>query len=201
MVIPGIDEIGGVFSRSDGCSGKVGAVGGLLVDPNSSGVEVGCMGFSVKVAGGPTEDFLNFGPVLNSDGQPVNVEPSTSPPLLVFEFSDMFHRHQMLGNNCFSPLSELGFDSKDDEIMLLDWVNPMRSSKDEDVGNALECVPLAKWDPQRGMELVSEETELDDFLVGEELEPSVRPGKARRQKSASEALSRGTFSEALTSGA
>ena len=49
----------------------------------------------------------------------------------------------------------------------------MRSGEDEDVGNALDCVPLAKWDPQGGMELVSEEAALDDFLEGEDLEPSV----------------------------
>nr|POE98402.1 hypothetical protein CFP56_65580 [Quercus suber] len=120
MVFPGTDEIGGVFSRSDGYNGKVRAVGGLPMDPNSSRVEVGCMGFSVRVAGGPAEDYLSSGLVLNSGGQPVNAEPPASLPLLVSEFSDMFHRHQLMGNNCFSSLSELGFDSKDDEIMLLD---------------------------------------------------------------------------------
>ena len=85
--------------------------------------------------------------ILNSDGQPVNVEPFASSPLLVSRFSDMFLHHQMLGKNCFSPLFELGFDSKDNEILLLDWVNPTGLGKDEDGGNALECVPLAKWDP------------------------------------------------------
>ena len=49
----------------------------------------------------------------------------------------------------------------------------MRSGEDEDVGNALDCVPLAKWDPQGGMELVSEEAALDDFLEVEDLEPLV----------------------------
>ena len=49
----------------------------------------------------------------------------------------------------------------------------MGSGKDEDGGNALDCVPLAKWDPHWGLELVSEEVALDDFLVGEDLEPSV----------------------------
>nr|POF16255.1 hypothetical protein CFP56_23774 [Quercus suber] len=42
MVFPSTDEIGGVFSRSDGCDGKVGAVGGLPMNPNSSKAEVGC---------------------------------------------------------------------------------------------------------------------------------------------------------------
>ena len=88
-----------------------------------------------------------LGAILNSDGQPVNVEPFASSPLLVSRFSDMFLHHQMLGKNCFSPFFELGFVSKDNEIFLLDWVNPTGLGKDEDGGNALECVPLAKWDP------------------------------------------------------
>lgn len=36
----------------------------------------------------------------------------------------------------------------------------------------MDCVPLAKWDPHGGLEIVSEDA-LDDFLVGEDLEPSV----------------------------
>ena len=147
MVFPGIDEMGGVLTRSDGCGGQGGAVDGLSVDPKSSGAEVGCMGFSVMVVDDPAEDFPNSGDVFTSSGQPVNGEPSSSPSLLVSGFSDMFRYHQLLGKNCFSPLFELGFDSKDDEILLLDWVNPTGSGKDEDGGNALECVPLAKWDP------------------------------------------------------
>ena len=32
----------------------------------------------------------------------------------------MVYHHKLLGKNCFSPLFELGFDSKVDEILLLD---------------------------------------------------------------------------------
>ena len=55
---------------------------------------------------------------------------------------------------------------------MLDWVNPTRSGKDEEGRDALDCIPLAKWDPHGGLEIVSEDA-LDDFLVGEDLEPSV----------------------------
>ncbi|KAK9983442.1 hypothetical protein SO802_032967 [Lithocarpus litseifolius] len=147
MVFLGIGEMGGVLIRSDGCGGKVGAVGGHPVDPESSKAEVDCMGFSGMVADGPAEDFPNSGAVLNSEGQLVHAKPSAS----LYWF--------------------LAF--LDEEILLLDWVNPTGSGKDEDGGNALVYVPLAKWDPQGGMELVSEEAAVDDFLVGEDLEPSV----------------------------
>ena len=61
MVFLGIDEMGGVLTRSDGCGGNVRAVGGLLMDPKSGWAELGCMGFSVRVADGPTKDFPNSG--------------------------------------------------------------------------------------------------------------------------------------------
>lgn len=32
----------------------------------------------------------------------------------------MIRHHKLLGKNCFSPKFELGFDSKNDEILLLD---------------------------------------------------------------------------------
>ena len=139
----------------------------------SSGVEVGCMGVIGLAFDGPEEDFPNSRAVLNSDGQSVNTEPFVSPPLSVFEFSDMFRHHKLLGKNCFSSLFELGFDPKEDEVLLLDWVNPTGLGKDEDGRNALDCVPLATWDPYGGLELVLEEATLDDFLVEEDLEPLV----------------------------
>ena len=172
MVFPGSGELGGVSPRSDGYGDEVWAVGGLLAGHKSSEAEVGCLGDTVIVAGSVAEDFLNFGAVLNYDGQSVNAESDASPSLSVFELSDMICHHKLLGKNFFSPISELGFDSKDDEILLLDWVNPKGSGKDEESGNALDCVPLAKWDPHGGLDIVSKAA-LDDFLVGEDLEPSV----------------------------
>ena len=172
MVFPGSGELGGVSPRSDGYGDEVGAVSGLPVGHKSSEAEVGCLGDTVIVAGSVAEDFPNSGAVLNYDGQSVNAESDASPSLSVFELSDMIRHHKLLGKNFFSPISELGFDSKDDEILLLDWVNPKGSGKDEESGNALDCVPLAKWDPHGGLDIVSKAA-LDDFLVGEDLEPLV----------------------------
>ena len=165
MVFPGSSELGGVFPRSNGYDDEVGAVGGLPVGHKSSGAEVGCLGDTVIVAGSAADNFPNSSAVLNSDGQSVNAESDASPFLSVFEFSDMIHHHKLLGKNCFSPLSQLGFDSKDDKILLLDWVKPKGLGKDEESDNALDYVPLAKWDPHGGLEIVSDAA-LDDFLVG-----------------------------------
>ena len=172
MVFPGSGELGGVSPRSDGYGDEVGAVSGLPVGHKSSEAEVGCLGDTVIVAGSVAEDFPNSGAVLNYDGQSINAESDASPSLSVFELSDMIRHHKLLGKKFFSPISELGFDSKDDEILLLDWVNPKGSGKDEESGNALDCVPLAKWDPHGGLDIVSKAA-LDDFLVGEDLEPLV----------------------------
>ena len=144
MVFLGSAELGGVFPRFDGYGDEVRAVGGLPAGHKSSGAEVGYLGDTVIVAGSAEEDFLNSSVVLNFDGQSVNVESDASPSLSVFEFSDMIRHHKLLDKNCFSPLFELGFDSKEDEILLLDWVNPKGLGKDEESGNALDCVPLAK---------------------------------------------------------
>nr|POF25604.1 hypothetical protein CFP56_28102 [Quercus suber] len=165
-------ELGGVFPRSDGYGDEIGVVGGLPVGHKSSGAEASCVGDTVIVADSPAEDFPNSSVVQNSDGQSVNTDSDASPSLSVFEFSNMVRHHKLLGKNGFYPLSELGFDSKEEEILLLDWVNPKGSSQDEESRNALDCVPLAKWDPHGGLDIVSEAV-LDDFLVGEDLEPSV----------------------------
>ncbi|KAF3974755.1 hypothetical protein CMV_001943 [Castanea mollissima] len=58
-------------------------------------------------------------------------------------------------------------------MLWLDWVNSTGSGKDEDGRNALDFVPLAKWDPYGGLELVSEEAALDVFIVEDDLEPLV----------------------------
>lgn len=120
MVFSGSGEMGEVLPRSDGYGDEVATVGSLLVGSKSSEAKVGCLGDTMMVADSPAKDFPNFGAVLNSDGQSVKAELAVSPSLLVFELSDMIHHHKLLGKNCFSPLSELGFDSKEDELLLLD---------------------------------------------------------------------------------
>nr|POF00514.1 hypothetical protein CFP56_40343 [Quercus suber] len=172
LVVPGSGELGGVFPRSDGHGDEIGAVGGLPVGHKSSGAEASGVGDTVIVTVSPAEDFPNSGDAQNFVGQSVNADSDASPSLSVFESYDMARHHKLLGKNDFYPLSELGFDSKEEEVLLLDWVNPKGSSQDEESRNTLDCVPLAKWDPHGGLDIVSEDV-LDDFFVGEDLEPSV----------------------------
>lgn len=84
----------------------------------------------------------------------------------------MNHHHEFLGHNCFSPLSVMGSNSNEGEMLMLDRDNPTGSRKDEDDRNALDFVPLAKWVPYGGMELASAEGDLDDSCVEDFLEPS-----------------------------
>ena len=168
----------GVLPRSEGCVDEFVATSGPLVGRKSSGAKVGCMGSTVFVVDGPMEDFPYFEAIPNSDRQSDSAKPDVSLklvslPLLVFEFSDMICHHKLFGKNLFSPLSELGSNSKEDDMLLLDWVNYMGSSKNKDGRNALDVVPLAKWDPYGGLELVSGEATPDDFFVEDDLEPSV----------------------------
>nr|POE60891.1 methylthioribose-1-phosphate isomerase [Quercus suber] len=172
LVVPGSGELGGVFPRSDGHGDEIGAVGGLPVGHKSSGAEASGVGDTVTVTVSPAEDFPNSGDAQNSIGQSVNADSDASPSLSVFESYVMARHHKLLGKNDFYPLPELGFDSKEEEVLLLDWVNPKGSSQDEESRNTLDCVPLAKWDPHGGLDIVSEAV-LDDFFVGEDLEPSM----------------------------
>ena len=52
-----------------------------------------------------------------------------------------------------------------EENLLLNWVNPIGSDKDEDDQKLLEFVALAQCDPNRGLILMMEEGDLDDISV------------------------------------
>ena len=73
--------------------------------------------------------------VSNSNGQPsfINTVDSSkagcsTTPIKIAEVSC----HQsLLEQNCFSPISELVLGSFEEETLLLNWVIPMRSDKDE----------------------------------------------------------------------
>lgn len=58
-------------------------------------------------------------------------------------------------------------------MLMLDWDNSTGSGEDEDDRCVLEFLPLAKWVPYGGLNLVTMERAMDDFLVEDSLEPSV----------------------------
>ncbi|KAF3944737.1 hypothetical protein CMV_028821 [Castanea mollissima] len=182
MGVPSTSEMGVDLKRSDGYVEVMGANGGHLVDSQTSGAVFGCMGNTAIVADGPVVDCLFSGDVPNpdglSDGQSDFAEPATSPkmvsqPLLGYEFSNMNRNHKLLVQNCFSPLYELGSNSKEDDMLMSDWDNSTGLGKDEDDRNVLDFVPLAEWAPYRGLDMVTEERAMDDFLMEDNLEPSV----------------------------
>ena len=110
--------MGGVLPRFEGCVDEFVVADGPLVGLKSSRAKVGCIGSIVFVADCLAEDFPNSKAIPNSDGQSNSAKPDVSP--------------------------KLGFDSKEDDMLLLDWVNSTGSSKNKDGRNALDVVPLAK---------------------------------------------------------
>ena len=79
----------------------------------------------------------------------------------------------MLEHNRFSPFSELVSDSVKDDILLLNWVNPTGFVRAEEDWSALDFAPLAQWDPNGGLDLMTEEEDPNDISVEDDLEPSV----------------------------
>ncbi|KAF3960115.1 hypothetical protein CMV_015143 [Castanea mollissima] len=182
MGVPSTNEMGVDLKRTDGYVEVMGADGGHLVGSQISGAVFGCIGNAAIVADGPAANCLFSGDVPNldglSNGQSDFAKPVASPkmvlqPLLGYEFFDMNRNHKLLVQNRFSPLYELGSDSKEDDMLMLDWDNSTDLGKDEEDRNALDFVPLAKWAPYGGLDMVIEERAMDDFLVDHNLEPSV----------------------------
>ena len=81
--------------------------------------------------------------------------------------------HQpLLEQNKFSPISGLVSDSFEEESLLLNWINPTESDRDEEEQQLMEYVPLAQWDPNGGLVLMAEEDDPVDISVEDDLEPS-----------------------------
>ena len=77
----------------------------------------------------------------------------------------------LLEQNRFSPISEMVLDSFKEEMMLVNWVNPKESDRDEEERQLMEYVPLAQWDPYGGLVLMIEEVEPIDISVEDDVEP------------------------------
>ena len=54
----------------------------------------------------------------------------------------------------------------------MNWVNPKESDRDEEERQLMEYVPLAQWDPNGGLVLMTVEVEPVDISVENDLEPS-----------------------------
>ena len=177
---PCTSEMGGDFSTSNGGSEMAVQTGLIPLGYPSSDAEVGVPS-TISVADDPAMDcpisgVVEVSCVSKSNGQPsfINIVDSSkvgcsTTPVKIVEVSC----HQsLLEQNCFSPISELVLDSFEEEMLLLNWVNPTVSDKDEEDRQLMEFVPLAQWDPNGGLVLMTEEDDLVDISVKDDLEPS-----------------------------
>lgn len=69
----------------------------------------------------------------------------------VLEFSEKLWRQQSLGPNCFSLLSELGYDSNDAVAPRQFWEDPLLIEKGQETCS-LVVEPLALWYPNGGLD-------------------------------------------------
>ena len=96
------------------------------------------------------------------------VECSTTP----VKRAEVSCHQPLLEQNRFSPISEIVSGSFDEETLVLNWVNPTESDRDEEGLQLMEYVPLAQWDPNGGLALMTEEVVPVDISVEDDLEPS-----------------------------
>ena len=77
-----------------------------------------------------------------------------------------------VGSDLNFPISEVGCGSADSEVPKLIWDASLPSGKGEEAVNPEVIIPLALWDPNGSLDLVSMEDGSDGVSVEEVLEPS-----------------------------
>ena len=173
LLAPSTSKMGRDFSRSNGGLAVVVATSFRLVDSPCNSAEVGVFP-AILVADVPVMDCPIGGVekdlrVSNFDGQSSFTNPVDSLivgcPTMHSMSSNMHFHQSLLEQNRFSPLSELVSDTFKEENLLLNWVNPTGSNKDEDDQKLLEFVPPAQWDPNGGLILMTKEGDLNDISV------------------------------------
>ena len=177
---PCTGEMEGDFSTSNGGSKMAVQMGFVSMGYPSSGAEVGVHSTD-SVVDDPAMDCLISGVVevscvSNSDGQPSFVDTmdssnagcSTTP----MKIAEVSCHQSLLEQNHFSPISQLVSDSFEKETLLLNRVNPTGFNKDEEDRQLMEFVPLAQWDPNGGLVLMTKKDDPIDISVEDDLEPS-----------------------------
>jgi len=168
-------EMGGVSlisSEPDRVVQKVVAPTGC----SGSGAEVGANS-GVLVAGDPATECPISGAVevshVSSSGDHPRFTDAVAESSTIPEKRAEVSCHQpLLEQNRFSPISEMVSDSFDEETLVLNWVNPTESDRDEEEWQLMEYVPLAQWDPNGGLVLMTEEVDPVDISVEDDLKPS-----------------------------
>ncbi|KAK9997824.1 hypothetical protein SO802_017427 [Lithocarpus litseifolius] len=140
--------MGGDLSTSDGDSDMaVQEEGFALMGCTGSGAEVGVPS-TISVADDPVMDCQISGAVevscvSNSDGHFSFTDSMVGCSTTIVKRAEVSCHQPLLEQNRFSPMSELGSDSFEKETLLLNWVNPTGSDKDEEDRQLSEYVPLA----------------------------------------------------------
>nr|POF13417.1 hypothetical protein CFP56_22936 [Quercus suber] len=143
---------------------------------SSSGAEVGATSV-VSGAGDPTmgcpiSGAVVVSPVSSSGDHPRLTNVVAESPTVPVKRAEVSCHQPLLEQNRFSPISEMASNSFDEETRLLNWVNPMESDRDEEERQLMEFEPLAQWDPNGGLVLMTEEVDPVDISVEDNLEPS-----------------------------
>ncbi|KAK7828851.1 hypothetical protein CFP56_029888 [Quercus suber] len=161
---------------SDGGSDTAVQMGSVQMGCSSSGAEVGATSV-VSGAGDPTmgcpiSGAVVVSPVSSSGDHPRLTNVVAESPTVPVKRAEVSCHQPLLEQNRFSPISEMASNSFDEETRLLNWVNPMESDRDEEERQLMEFEPLAQWDPNGGLVLMTEEVDPVDISVEDNLEPS-----------------------------
>ena len=158
-------EMGGVFSNSDGDSDMEAQVG---FDP------MGCTGSGADnpAKESPISGAVEVSCLANSVDHPNFTDIAVGCSTALVTRAEVLSHQSLLEQNRFSPISELASDSFEEEKLLLNWVKPTGSDTDEEDRHLMNYVPLAHWDPNGGLVLMTEEDDPVAISVEDELEPS-----------------------------
>ena len=110
--------------------------------------------------------------VLNSIGHPSFTDAMAGCSTTLVKRAEVSCHQALLEQNKFSPISKLVSDSFEEELLLLNWVSPTESDGDEEEWKLMEYVPLAQWDPNGGLVLMTDEDDPVDISTEDDLEPS-----------------------------
>ena len=169
-------EMGGDFSTSNGDSNMAVQEGFAPMGCTGSGAEVGVPS-TISIADDLATDCLISGAVevscvSNSNGHPSFIDTVVGCSMTPIKRAKVSCSQPLLKQNHFSPIFELVSNSFEEEMLLLNWVNPTESNKDEEDRQLMEYVPLAQWDPNGGLVLMTEEDDPVDISEEDDLEPS-----------------------------
>ena len=189
---PGAGELGGDGSTSDGvpvtaekdiaptiCTGEMGRVfsysdGDSDMEAQVGFVPMGCTGSGADnpAKESPISGAVEVSCLANSVDHPNFTDIAVGCSTALVKRAEVLSHQSLLEQNRFSPISELASDSFEEEKLLLNWVKPTGSDTDEEDRHLMNFVPLAHWDPNGGLVLMTEEDDPVAISVEDELEPS-----------------------------